>query len=236
MLATAERRLCRVLEEDPDLAEAIPIGRRQAAIDACVAPLINAPAGPWTPPQHQGGDVLGVLLLSGILIRKLSVGSRYSVVLMGAGDLLQPWLTISPMDDAEDAEWIASVRTRMVLLDGNFTRQLGAFPELATVLVHRVIQRNRELAVSMAIASHTRVDSRLHMLMWQMAGRWGRIRTDGVLLPVKLTHQLLGDLVAARRPTVTTALSDLAARGVIEPVTDGWLLKGGPPEDMHSLT
>ena len=68
--------------------------------------------------------------------------------------------------------------------------------------------------------------------MWHLAGRWGRVRTDGVFLPLKLTHALLADLVAARRPTVTSALSDLSRRGVLRQADDGWLLLGDPPASI----
>ena len=63
----------------------------------------------------------------------------------------------------------------------------------------------------MAIVHQARVDVRLHMLLWHLAARWGRVRSDGTVLRLRLTHAVLADLVAARRPTVTTALSELIA-------------------------
>ena len=84
----------------------------------------------------------------------------------------------------------------------------------------------------MAIVHQARVDTRLHMLFWHLAGRWGRVRSDGVVVPLRLTHTTLAELVAARRPTVTSALTDLARRGVIRPVENGWLLSGDPPGEI----
>jgi CRP-like cAMP-binding protein len=89
--------------------------------------------------------------------------------------------------------------------------------------------RSRQLAVNMAIVHQARVDVRLHLLFWQLAGRWGRVRSDGVVVPLRLTHTVLADLVAARRPTVTSALSDLSRRGLVRAISDGWLLSGPPP-------
>jgi CRP-like cAMP-binding protein len=83
----------------------------------------------------------------------------------------------------------------------------------------------------MAIVHHARVDVRLHMLFWHLAARWGRVRGDGVTVPLRLTHTVLADLVAARRPTVTTALSELSRQGLVRSVDDGWLLSGEPPGD-----
>jgi Crp-like helix-turn-helix domain len=49
-------------------------------------------------------------------------------------------------------------------------------------------------------------------LFWHLAERWGRVSGNGVLVPLALTHRILGQLVGARRPTVSTALRELANR------------------------
>jgi hypothetical protein len=79
------------------------------------------------------------------------------------------------------------------------------------------------------------VDRRLKALFWHLAERWGRVSGDGVIVPLALTHRILGQLVGARRPTVSTALSELAERGELVRRPDGsWLLRGDPP-DAESL-
>jgi CRP/FNR family transcriptional regulator, cyclic AMP receptor protein len=91
------------------------------------------------------------------------------------------------------------------------------------------------LATTQAISQLTRVDRRLKALFWHLAERWGRVSGDGVIVPRALTHRILGQLVGARRPTVSTALSDLADRGELVRRADGsWLLRGDPP-DAESL-
>jgi CRP-like cAMP-binding protein len=84
----------------------------------------------------------------------------------------------------------------------------------------------------MAIVHQARVDVRLHMLFWHLASRFGRVRGDGVIVPLRLTHALLAELVAARRPTVTSALSALAREGRVRSLDDGWLLCGDPPGEV----
>jgi CRP/FNR family cyclic AMP-dependent transcriptional regulator len=69
-----------------------------------------------------------------------------------------------------------------------------------------------------------------------LAGRWGRVRNDGVIVPLRLTHNVLSDLTAARRPTVTSALTELAKRELVRPVDDGWLLSGKPPGELLELS
>ena len=51
------------------------------------------------------------------------------------------------------------------------------------------------------------------------------------MIPLALTHRILGQLVGARRPTVSTALSELAERDELVRRSDGsWLLRGDPPD------
>ena len=125
--------------------------------------------------------------------------------------------------------------TRIALLDEPFAERAARYPPLIGRFVARALQRSRNLAVNMAIVHQARVDVRLHMLFWHLAGRWGRVRSDCVVLPLRLTHNVLADLTAARRPTVTSALSDLARRDLVKHVHEGWLLCGNPPGELLEL-
>jgi CRP/FNR family transcriptional regulator, cyclic AMP receptor protein len=87
----------------------------------------------------------------------------------------------------------------------------------------------------MAIVHHPRVDTRLHMLLWHLADRWGRVRGDGTIVPLRLTHYVLADLVAAGRPTVSAALAELAEQGLLRPIDHAWLLLGEPPGELLEL-
>jgi hypothetical protein len=46
---------------------------------------------------------------------------------------------------------------------------------------------------------------------------------------------VLADLAAASRPTVTSALSELGRRGLVEAFDGGWLLRGDPPGELREL-
>jgi hypothetical protein len=48
--------------------------------------------------------------------------------------------------------------------------------------------------------------------------------------------RLLAELTAARRPTVSLALPDMARRGVVLQVDGGWSLVGPPPSDLVELS
>lgn len=228
-------RPCLVLEEDSELGEAIPRERRAEAVVECVAPELSVPAGPWNSLPVLSDDAIGLLVLQGMLIRRAGIDGRFGVEIVGECDVLRPWMP----DDAQTlpvrAGWFVLEPARLAILDGAFTRKLGAYPELTARLVDRAVRRSRRLVVNMAIIHQARVDDRIHMLLWYFASRWGRVRGDGVLLPIRLTHSVLADLVAARRPTVTSALSELSRRGLVRALDEGWLLSGDPPREPQSL-
>ena len=114
--------------------------------------------------------------------------------------------------------WRVLEPTRVAVLDVEAARCLSAYPEVTGRLVGRALERARNLAINMAIVHQARVNVRLRMLLWHLADRWGRVRSEGVVLPLRLTHAVLADLVAARRPTVTTALTQLARQGAVQAV------------------
>jgi CRP/FNR family cyclic AMP-dependent transcriptional regulator len=96
-------------------------------------------------------------------------------------------------------------------------------------LIGRTLRRSRWLAILLTISSMPRVDARVQALLWHLADRWGHVTLDGVVVPVRLTHDMIGRLVGAHRPSVTTALSELSRAGRISRLPHGWLLRGDPP-------
>jgi CRP/FNR family transcriptional regulator, cyclic AMP receptor protein len=225
--------VCYPLQEDPELAEAIEPAQRDAAADALVAREVDIPAGVWRghPIPLDGG--IGYLVLEGVLLHRVGIDDRYSAELLGEGDVLRSLRHEPPTSTLPlSVNWVILERVRLAVLDERFVRQLATFPQLAGRLFTRSVLRTRQFAVNMAIVHQARVDTRLHMLFWHLAGRWGRVRSDGVVVPLRLTHTTLAELVAARRPTVTSALTELARRGVIRPVDHGWLLSGDPPGEI----
>jgi CRP-like cAMP-binding protein len=225
--------VCYPLQEDSELAEAIDVEHRETAARALAAREISIPPGSWAgnPVPIEGG--IGLLVLGGVLVHRVGIDERFSAELLGEGDVLRSLrgeFQSTPLRLA--ANWLILEQTRLAVLDERFVRQLAAFPYLAGRLFARSVLRTRQLAVNMAIVHQARVDVRLHLLLWHLAGRWGRVRSDGVLVPLRLTHAILAELVAARRPTVTSALSELSRGGLVRSVDDGWLLFGEPPGEV----
>lgn len=231
---------CRVLSEDSELAEAIPGPLRLQAIEDCVAPVRSVARGRWHPEVHVGDWVgpggIGLLIMEGLIVRRVGVDDRYGAELLGEGDLLRPWQGEEPSSSlSRTTGWRVLEPTRLAVLDETAARCMAGYPQLTGALVGRAVERSRSLAINMAIIHQARVNIRLLMLLWHLADRWGRVRAEGVVLPLHLTHSVLADLVAARRPTVTTSLTELGRQGLVEALDRGWLLRGDPPGELLEL-
>jgi CRP/FNR family transcriptional regulator, cyclic AMP receptor protein len=229
--------MCKVLREDPELAAAVPEPRRQEALDRCTAPemTISAPASVRSAVLEVGGG-FGLLILGGVLVRRVWIDGRSSAEILGRGDLFGPIVGSEEAILPVQCGWSILEPLRVAALGTDFVaHHVKRYPELAPALTARAAQRSQNLAVNLAIVSQPRVDARVHVLLWHLAERWGRVRADGVVLPLRLTHALLAELVGARRPSVSGALARLADRGLIRRSGGTWLLLGEPPGDGTAL-
>jgi CRP-like cAMP-binding protein len=222
-----------ILVDDPDLGRALDGPRLRAARRDLVAGVTTLAGPRWSPGEEADAlrDGIGLLILDGLLVRRVGRDGRFGAELLGPGDLLRPW-----DHDGEEATllfdpaFVVAESTAMARLDMAFGVRLAPYPEVTGALVGRALQRARALAVTMAIAHHRRVDRRLLMLLWHLADRWGYVTPQGIRVPLHVTHQTLADLVASRRPAVTTALARLDRDGLVTRGDVGWLLapRGGP--------
>jgi len=227
-----EHRIAPLLDLDPDLGQLLEGDRLTAARQELRVVIHTLEAGPWEADKLSGAspEHIGLLVVDGVLAREVLVSDTVSTELLGPGDVVRPWR----LADAESllrhaVRWNVLSRSRIALLDRRFAAQLGGFPEVNAAIIDRVNERALRLAVTQAISQLNRVDRRLLALFWHLAERWGRMTKDGVSLPMTLSHRMLGQLIGARRPTVSTALGELAREGEIVRRDDGtWLLTGTP--------
>jgi CRP/FNR family cyclic AMP-dependent transcriptional regulator len=231
-------QLAHVLARDPDLGGGLEGDRLRRAERDLIAATVVAFEGPWDP-EVEGESVrggIGLLVLEGLIVRRVGRTGRYGAELLGPGDLMRPW-----QRDGEDTTLPFDARFRVIeqallaLLDLRFAARTAPYPEVSGALVGRAMQRSRTLVVNMAIAHYPRIDRRLLMLMWHLADRWGRVTPDGIRIPLRLTHELLADLVASRRPSVTSALQQLTRQGHISKAGDAWILHGEPPRELYGI-
>ena len=224
-------RTC-VLDEDVDLAGVVAESRRDEARRASVTGVVTASAGTWAQPRHgpRAGTGYGLLVLDGLLARRVGRDGRYGAELLGAGDLLRPWDSDHTATTHFETSWRVFEPGRFAVLDLAWATRMAAYPQVGAEIAGRALTRARRLVNMMAIAQHPRLEDRLLLLFWELADRFGRMHPDGVHLDLPLTHEVLSHLAAARRPSVSGALSRLADTGALRRAGRGWVLAGEPGE------
>jgi CRP/FNR family cyclic AMP-dependent transcriptional regulator len=239
LLTIGAHRVEPLLTLDPDLGQLLSPERAGAAareIPVAVTPLRP---GSWRPEQHGPPSPadFGLLLLGGAILRDIVVHGTPSAELFGAGDVIRTWQSEGPSAlQHPRARWSVLCPSSVAELRGPTARALRAYPEITTMLVDRLHARAERLAIAQAISQITGVEMRVDALMQQLAERWGRVHPEGIRVPLVLSHRLIGALVGARRPTVSTALTHLAERDRVRRQPDGtWLLARdpGPPPALE---
>jgi CRP/FNR family cyclic AMP-dependent transcriptional regulator len=190
---------------------------RLVARQVVTAVVFAAPVGPCDLAHSFAlvGHGPGVLLIDGVLSVDVRVGDRTATEIVGDGDVLQP--VSARADDLLEREstWHALMPTRLALLDDAFAERVKPWPQISRELLSRACMRAANLDVQRAITSQPRLEVRLTLLLWHLAGRWGRVEHGGIRLALPLTHRLLGRLVGAERPSVSHALARLSQAGLV---------------------
>jgi CRP-like cAMP-binding protein len=229
-------RTVRLLDADPDLLEGFDEETASEAKAKVAASVRTVKPGHWTPKADEFGcrGGFGLLILEGFIARRVALADRGCVELLGQESLLQPWL-----DDGEFAvmpfgySFTVLERTRIAVLDEAVARELCRWPVVVRNLMTRALERSRHLAGHLTLTTFPRVETRLMVLLWHLGERYGRMTPEGVKVQLPLSHELLGDMIAARRPSVTTAFGRLEEQGLV--LSQGrrqWLLRGDRPPEM----
>jgi CRP/FNR family transcriptional regulator, cyclic AMP receptor protein len=228
-----------LLQVDGELAGRLPPATVEAAGQLAIAPTEWLDPGEWRPQPPDDDDRsshLGLLVIAGFLARRVRVLDRPATELLGPGDLLLPWEPDRTEPFTAGTRWEVLEQARIAVLDRRFTGLLGRWPDLTGALVGRAVSRSRAFALTIAITQLVGVELRLLALLWHFAERWGTDGDDGTVLPMHLTHELLGSLVSAQRATVTRALGRLAEDGRVTRRSDGLLVvHGEPPAQFRRL-
>jgi hypothetical protein len=209
----ASRRVVHLLSADSELARRIPPRERELADSRLVAPVVRIPPGRWHADPGPGRRPLAYLVLEGTLLRSCRVAERWSTEIVGRDDVLRPWDETTGI--AVEARWQALDCVQVAVLEKRLAVVAARWPDLLDELLARTVRRSRDLAVLRSICGIRRLDIRLLVLLRLLAGRWGRVSSRGVHVGVRLTHETLAHLAGAQRPSVSTALARLRARGLV---------------------
>jgi CRP/FNR family cyclic AMP-dependent transcriptional regulator len=221
-----------LLELDPDLGRMLSPDRRSEAANSLIIRTQNLREGPLDLARLQAisPSHIGLLVIDGVIAQEVLLGDTVSTELLGSGDVIRPWTVEEPVELLEtEVRWTVLSEVTAALLDRRVAIELCAYPEVYSGIVDRLSQQSARLATMKAISQMTRVDRRLIALFWHLAERWGRMTAQGLRIPLRLSHRQLGQLVGARRPTVSSALAELVRAGELRRQPDStWLLPGDP--------
>jgi hypothetical protein len=220
-------RAASLFDIDPELAERLDPRQRIEARTRAIVAVADLAAAPWSPERLSKAvsRPFALMVVDGLVLRELLLGGSTATELLGPYDIV----ATSPPNDAllpTETHWSVPQAARVAILDDRLLQILRAWPGVGRVLLDRSARREARLATHRAIAQLPRVDQRLLALFAHLAERWGRVAAAGVVIPLQLTHETLGRLIGARRPTVSLALKELANDSHLERRNDGsWLLR-----------
>ena len=235
--ADAERSV-RILELDPELGRRVPAAQIADARAQLVARAKTLDCGRWEVPHDEADrGTLGFLMLEGLLARDVLLAGTTSTELVGEGDVLQPW-TAAGDDELLPYHvlWHVLSPVRVAVLDAPLARTLTHWPPVLGALLERALRRTLRMSIHQALLQLSPVETRLLVLFWHLAERWGHVTPDGISVRLRLSHELLGQLVGSRRASVTTALRHIDESGLVVRRADGsWLLRGSPPDELAEI-
>jgi CRP-like cAMP-binding protein len=214
-------------ELEPDMLRFLTAEDREAIAHMTV-PVVDVPKG--------SEAITGVLsqrrafaavVLDGMVLQSLQLGNQPGVHILGPGAVLG--IRSAPRSAQLGVPvWRVAVPTRIALLGNDFLGAVRHSPQLLIGLHAALAEQAERLTTQLVICQLPRVEDRILAILWLLADTWGRVTAAGTVLPLGLTHELLGGLVGARRPTVTLALHGLAERGAVAHQDRGWLLLERP--------
>jgi CRP/FNR family transcriptional regulator, cyclic AMP receptor protein len=226
-----------VLDVDDELAEEFDQRRRIVIRQLATARVLQVSVGDC---DLAGSFEIarrgpGLLILDGVMALETCTGDRVAAELLGPGDLLQSPSLLTDDLLERTCRWRALRPTRLAVLDADFVDRVRPFPQVVRALLSRACRRSAELDVLRAITSQPRLEVRLVLLLWHLAARWGRVEPASVRLSLPLTHRLLGQMVAAERPSISHALKRLARAGLVSGTADDLHLQGSLEYQLEAL-
>jgi hypothetical protein len=227
-----------LLDADDDLASEFDVRSRVSARQGTTVKIFRAEVGECDLGSTFAavGPGFGLLILEGLIGLDVRVGDRTATELVGSGDLLQPY--VHPSDEmlSRADVWRVLAPSRLALLDADFAARVRPWPQISQALLRRAFRRTSSVDTVRAISCHPRLEVRLDLLFWHLAGRWGRVEPSGIHLVLPLTHRMLGQLVAAERPSISHALGRLAHAGLVTGSAGDWHLRGNVADHLDALS
>lgn len=168
---------------------------------------------------------LGLVIVSGLLARRLAIAGGVGMNLYSTSDLIQPQVEVE--HQRSSAEWLVLAPSQMVVLGEEFRQAVSAVPGFGMALLERAQTSEARAAAQLAILNSPRLEAKLCSLIWFLAEHWGDVDGDNASIRLDLTHQNLAMLVGAHRPSVSVALARLDSQGALRRAGSRWTVRRG---------
>ena len=235
-MTAAQTPLVRIFECDPALIQDVAPDLAARLRRQVLTEVVAVRPGPFSPARLRDRSRFGLLILEGVLGSSVTIGGRRGVELFGEGDLIRAWVTEAATGSVPSTvTWSALSPTWVALLDEEFENVSMRCPGVMSELMDRTLGRN-SLAESRALSKVRHIESRLLVILWQLADRWGHMEPGGAVLDLTLNQEVLAELVGAGRQSVNRAINLLARQGIIARRAGSWILRGAPPFQLESGT
>jgi CRP-like cAMP-binding protein len=144
-----------------------------------------------------------------VLVSAANRGSARRIVVSLAG----PCSVLVAPAAHERVEALAAAR--LMLIPAATHRRLLEIAAAASLIIEAVEGSLRDCRESLAQFGSGRHTDRVRQKLIQLARNYGKVGTEGLVLDLPLTHELLADMVGSRRETVTRSLTQLTREGLI---------------------
>jgi len=202
----------------PDILARVPAQDHQLAERTLQVPLVSARDDVLAHVIHtQIPGAFDFLIVEGVVLKETLLTDRTALELLGPGDILAPLLTVTrQLESRAVSRYRAHGPVSLAAIDDHFRQAARRWPGLADFLHDCLGRQTHRASMHLAMLHQPRVEDRVLALFADLAERFGHVTAEGVLIDLQLTHDVIGGLVASRRPTVTLALHKLASDGQLE--------------------
>jgi CRP/FNR family cyclic AMP-dependent transcriptional regulator len=230
-----------LLDLDPDIGAGIDAAERALARQMLRGARVRVRAGRWDltlPDAESEVASMGLLIIAGLVARESRLGDRRLLELLGPGDLLQLPESSSHGPSLHSTVTLTpGLDTEMIALGQQIVRAGARWPSVIVALRRREELQRERFAVQALVTHLSRAEHRLLLMLWHLAERWGIVTAAGIVIPLPLSHDFLGQLTGARRSTATLALNALEQTGAIRRLSDGtWLLTHDAERHVEAIT
>jgi CRP/FNR family transcriptional regulator, cyclic AMP receptor protein len=209
----------------PEIAALIPAGDHQLAEQVLYVPRLQVD-GELAGTLSATPTAFDFIVVDGVVLKQTRYAGRTSLELLGPGDVLAPPLTPSrQLESRATSSYQAHGQASLAVIEDRFRTAARRWPQLSDVLHDRLARQTHRASMYLAILHIARSEDRVLALFSDLAERFGHVTSDGIVIDVELTHQLIGQLIGSRRPTVSIALEELSTTGTLTRTSnDRWML------------